>query len=78
MKNKSFDCVEMKNEIQRKLQAEYEGMSLEERNALMEKRILSNPALAPLFLGSKERERQKQMMVAEEPSEYRVNGSSGN
>ena len=72
MKNKSFDCVEMKNEIQRKLQAEYEGMPLEERNALMEKRILANPVLAPVYLRSKERERQKQMMVAEGASEYRT------
>jgi hypothetical protein len=70
MKKKTFDCVEMKNEIQRKLQAEYEGLTLEERKALMEKRILSNPALAPLYLRSKDRSGHKQMMVAEDAPEY--------
>ena len=67
---KTFDCVEMKSRIQRELQAEYEGLSLEDRNALMEKRILKNPVLAPLYLRSKERERKKKMMVAEEPPSY--------
>ncbi len=67
---KKFDCVEMKNEIQRKRQAEFEGLSLEEQKDLMEKRILSNPVLASLYRKSKERERQKQMMVAEEAPEY--------
>ena len=70
MKTKTFDCVEMKNEIQRKLQAEYEGLSLEERKALMEKRILSNPMLGPLYLKSKAREKQKNMMVTEETSKF--------
>jgi hypothetical protein len=70
MKTKTFDCVEMKNEIQRKLQAEYEGLPLEERKVLMEKRILSNPLLGPLYLKSKAREKQKNMMVAEESPEY--------
>ena len=29
-KDKEFDCVEMKNEIQRKLQAEWQGLTDEE------------------------------------------------
>ncbi len=74
---KTFDCVEMKNEIQRKLQAEYEGLTLEERKVLMEKRILSNPVLAPLYLRSKERDEKKKRMVAEGEPEYRVGDKDG-
>lgn len=31
MRNKSFDCVEMKNEIQQELALEYKGLTDEER-----------------------------------------------
>ena len=30
IKSKTFDCVDMKNKIQAKLQEEYEGLTLEE------------------------------------------------
>ncbi len=45
----------MKNEIQRKLQTEYEGLTLEERKALMDRRIRSNPVLAPRYRRSMEK-----------------------
>ena len=71
-KKKTFDCVEMKNEIQRKLQAEYEGLTLEERKDLMHRRILSDPILAPMYRLAMEKNEQSQMMVAEDEPEYRI------
>ena len=37
--SKEFDCVEMKNEIQRKIEAEFNGLSNEERTAKIKKQI---------------------------------------
>ena len=69
---KKFDCVEMKNEIQRKRQAEFEGLSLEEQKALMHRRILSDPILSPMYRRAMEKNEQSQMMVAEDEPEYRT------
>lgn len=46
---KAFDCVEMKNEIQRKLYAEYEGLSDAERHARIEKELLADPVFGPIL-----------------------------
>lgn len=53
-KKKTFDCVEMKNEIQRKLRAEYEGLSDEERRERMRKKLLADPAFGPMLRGWRE------------------------
>lgn len=39
---KAFDCVEMKNEIQRELRAEYAGLSDAERHERIEKKLLAD------------------------------------
>ncbi|VGO21196.1 hypothetical protein [Pontiella sulfatireligans] len=72
MKNKTFDCVEMKNEIQRTLQGEYKGLVLEERRARMNERILSDPVLGPAYRRSLDRKVREQMKVAEESPEYKT------
>lgn len=66
---KTFDCVQMKWDIQRKLMKEYEGLSLEERKALMEKKISSDPILGP-WLKEARREPLEQAMVAEKRANY--------
>ena len=71
--NKKFDCVEMKNEIQRKRQAEYTGLSLEERKALMDKRIKSDPILGPVYMKLLRTNGDSRLMVAEESPAYGVN-----
>jgi len=45
-KNKKFDCVEMKNEIQAKIFADIKGMTLEEENEYRRKKIESSPMAA--------------------------------
>ena len=65
---KDFDCVEMKNEIQRKLRAEYAGLSDEERLARIEKKMRDNPLLGSVYFRSLTD--QKTDRVMEESSEY--------
>jgi len=48
-KKKTFDCVEMKNEIQAKLLKRYEGMSDEEIRADQDRRLSADPILGPLW-----------------------------
>jgi len=70
---KKFDCVEMKNEIQRKLQAEYEGLTLEERKRKMDKELSASPILGPMYrrlMGK--RAGDAELKVAEEPGEYKT------
>ncbi len=66
---KSFDCVEMKWDIQQKLMKEYEGLSLEKRSSLMEKRISSDPILGT-WLEDVRNKSLKHAMVAEKRVEY--------
>lgn len=47
-KNKKFDCVEMKNEIQAKIYEEIKGMTLAEENEYRRKKIESGP-MADLY-----------------------------
>jgi hypothetical protein len=46
---KTFDCVKMKWDIQRKLQAEYPGASETERRRLQMERVRQNPLIGPLL-----------------------------
>jgi len=45
-KKKLFDCVEMKYKIQKELYKELEGLSLEERVELLEKRLSQSKILS--------------------------------
>lgn len=66
---KTFDCVQMKWDIQQKLMKEYEGLSLVDRKVLMEKAISDDPILGP-WMERARRESHKQAMVAETRSKY--------
>ncbi len=70
--NKRFDCVEMKNEIQRKRQSEYEGLSLEERTDLMHGRINGDPILGSAYRNLLERDECRHLMVAEDTPKYKT------
>ena len=47
MKNKKFDCVQMKHEIQQKLMKETAGLTAEERNQRLEESLAKDPILGP-------------------------------
>jgi hypothetical protein len=49
MKNKEFDCVEMKWQIQQRIAEETRGMSEEDRRRYDEASIVANPVLARLW-----------------------------
>jgi hypothetical protein len=46
MKNKKFDCVEMKRRIQKQIQAEYAGKSDANAHKLQMEKLLQNPLLS--------------------------------
>jgi hypothetical protein len=48
-KVKSFDCVEMKNEIQREMLEKYEGLTPEEIREEQRNAIEKDPILGPLY-----------------------------
>ncbi len=48
-KIKSFDCVEMKNEIQREMLEKYEGLTPEEIRREQRSEIENDPILGPLY-----------------------------
>ncbi len=48
-KAKAFDCVEMKSDIQRKLQAEFPGMEEMEKRRRQLERVRHNPVLGPVL-----------------------------
>jgi hypothetical protein len=70
-KTKRFDCVAMKDAIQRRLTKEYEGLTLAERQALMERRILADPILGPWWRKTQPPSSMP-AMVAESPTGYHV------
>ena len=78
MKKKTFDCIAMKNELQRELQEECRGLSPKERRLHMSERILADPLLAPLYMKAKALEEHKKMLVAEGAPEYRIGTDSRN
>jgi len=59
MKEKSFDCVRMKHEIQQRIREEIAGLSREERRRRTEEAILADPVLGPIWrnLSSRARDR---------------------
>ena len=57
-KKKKFDCVEMKNEIQRKLLKEMKGLSPDEQRRMMEHRIQSDPIRGPFLRKVKKQKRK--------------------
>ena len=72
---KKFDCVEMKYEIQRKLQAECAGLSLAEQKKKMKHEILLDPILGPMYRRLRAKhDGDAVLKVAEEPSEYKTGG----
>ncbi len=52
-KEKEFDCVKMKREIQRRLQKQLAGLSAAEAERFSLERILSDPALAKMWREAK-------------------------
>lgn len=70
-RHKDFDCVRMKNEIQRKLMAEQAGMSIEQRRRHMEARIAADPTLGPWFQRLRAAQRPP-LTVAEDAPPYRA------
>jgi hypothetical protein len=53
VKKKSFDCVKMKHDIQKKLVKELAGLSMEERRTRLEAKMAANPILGPGFKAAK-------------------------
>ncbi len=46
-KDKRFDCVEMKWDIQKKIQKEYSGLSEQEAHRIQMEKVMRNPILGP-------------------------------
>ena len=49
MKDKSFDCVCMKHDIQQRIREEMAGLSREEQRRLTEEAILADPVLGRIW-----------------------------
>lgn len=47
MKNKKFDCVRMKWDIQRQISKEFAGLSDEETHKIQMSKVMKNPILGP-------------------------------
>ena len=47
MKNKKFDCVRMKRDIQQRILKEFSGLSDEETHKMQMAKVMQNPILAP-------------------------------
>lgn len=75
MKTKTFDCVEMKNRLQRKRLNEYEGLSLEEREKRMRERIQGDPILGPVYRELINRREYRHLEVAEAAPRYETRRS---
>ncbi|MCA9428266.1 MAG: hypothetical protein KC994_24515 [Candidatus Omnitrophica bacterium] len=52
-KQKKFDCVDMKNEIQKRMLSEMEGMSNEEMHRYLHERIVDDPKIMAFHRASK-------------------------
>lgn len=48
-KEKSFDCVQMKWDIQRRLEEEFAGVPEAEQRRILMERVRKNPVLSPFF-----------------------------
>ncbi len=47
MKNKKFDCVQMKWDIQRKIAKEFSGISEQQAHKIQMSRVMQSPTLGP-------------------------------
>ena len=64
MKNKTFDCVQMKWDIQRKEAEEFAGVSEEEKRRILDERIANNPILGPFLRRLRDAEDGKELRQA--------------
>lgn len=48
-KNKKFDCVQMKWDIQKQIQKEYAGLSDQEAHRIQMEKVMKNPILGPFL-----------------------------
>ena len=48
-KDKKFDCVQMKRDIQRQIQKEYAGLSEQEAHRIQRESVMQNPILGPFY-----------------------------
>ena len=55
MKNKPFDCVEMKNKIQEQHLKRFKGLTYEEEIKIIKEEISKNPAFARIMKSAKKR-----------------------
>ena len=63
MKEKRFDCVRMKHEIQQRIREENEGLSQEERRRRTEEAILADPVLGRIWRNLSSRARDHHVQV---------------
>ena len=59
LKNKKFDCVQMKWDIQQKILKEFADISEDKANKIQMERIIKNPLLGPLFLKKRGKKEQQ-------------------
>jgi hypothetical protein len=48
-KKKTFDCVQMKWDIQKKIAEEFKGIPEKEARAIQDKRVANDPILGPFL-----------------------------
>ena len=48
-KDKKFDCVKMKWDIQKQIQKEYAGLSEQEAHRMQMEKVMRNPILGPFL-----------------------------
>jgi hypothetical protein len=56
-KDKKFDCVQMKHDIQRRIRKEYAGLSEQEAHRIQMERVMQNPILGPFYKKARSGER---------------------
>jgi hypothetical protein len=71
MKSKTFDCVQMKWDIQQRLQVEEQGLSAAERNRRAELALERSPVLAKWWREVRGHQAQPRI-AAETPASYGV------
>lgn len=59
MSEKDFDCVKMKDDIQKKILEEVKGMTLDQQDELFEVKMSKNKILGPIWRQLKERQAKK-------------------
>lgn len=66
-KHKKFDCVQMKWDIQQKIEKEFVGISDDEANRIQMERIAKNPILGPFLekVSSLKREEASSISIRE-------------